>query len=69
MKWRKSYTLVLVAVVVLSSAAAWYVWGPRETPAGQPGLADLTVENLPAFQKQFNDDADKVRLVVLLSPT
>lgn len=69
MKWRKSYALVLAAMVVLSSAAAWYVWGPRETPAGQPELAELTAENLTGLQRQFNDDADKVRMLVLLSPT
>lgn len=69
MKWRKSYALVLAAMVVLSSSAAWYVWGPRETPVGQPELAELTAENLAGFQRQFNADADKVRLLVLVSPT
>lgn len=69
MKWRRSYALILLAVAALGSAGAWYVWGPRATPEGQPELAELTAENLTTFQKQFNDDADKVRLLVLLSPT
>jgi hypothetical protein len=37
-----------------------------KTPAGQPPLRTLTVE---AFQDAFNQDADKTRVVALLSPT
>ena len=39
---------------------------PRQVPAGQPQLATLSVAD---FQKQFNDAADQVRIVTLLSPT
>jgi hypothetical protein len=47
----------------------WYYWGSSRTPPGQPPLTSLTASNLDQFQRQFNDAADRVRLVLLLSPT
>lgn len=42
--------------------------GPRHAPEGQPPLA-IIAGDLSAFQKSFNDAADTLRVIVLMSPT
>jgi hypothetical protein len=60
----------LVAVLgVLLGAFAWYRWAERHTPAGQPPLVTLDAAALDTLRSEFNAHADKVRIVVLLSPT
>ena len=60
-----------VAVVVIAAfgALAWYAWGPSHTPNGQPPLRTLANNDIYAFKDSFNDAADRVRIVLLLSPT
>ena len=48
---------------------AWVAWGPSHAPAGQPPLVSLDAANFTQLQKVFNDDAGKIRVVALLSPT
>lgn len=59
----------LVVVIVALFALAWYAWGPSHTPQGQPALASLTNENFSSFKKSFNEASDRIRVVLLLSPT
>jgi hypothetical protein len=68
---RRSLLLLLFIFIVaaLAGAFAWYLWGERHTPAGQPPLATLSAASLETFRSEFNSHADKVRIVVLLSPT
>jgi cytochrome c-type biogenesis protein CcmH/NrfF len=56
-----------VAAVVL--AFAWYMFAARYTPAGQPPLATVQQGSLAELRTDFNRHADKVRVIVLLSPT
>jgi hypothetical protein len=56
-----------LAAIVL--AFAWYLFAPRYTPAGQPPLATVQQGSLGALRADFNQHADKVRVIVLLSPT
>ena len=58
--------VVVVAVILL---AAWLAWGPAYSPAGQPALVSLEPGNFNQLQEAFNSDADKIRVVALLSPT
>lgn len=61
----------LLFLIALAGAfwAAW-AWLPtRRTPTGQPALVYLTGENLSTFQAAFNNASDRLRLVLLLSPT
>lgn len=53
-----------VALVVV-----WYFWGWSRTPKGQPALTSLTPSNHNQFKDEFNNSADRIRLVLLLSPT
>jgi hypothetical protein len=57
---------ILVGVALLYAGCAS---GPAHTPQGQPPLATIAGSDLAAFQKAFNDSAETVRLIVLLSPT
>jgi hypothetical protein len=62
------YILRLV-IALLAVGMYWYYWGSSRTPPSQPPLTSLTPSNLDQFQRVFNDAADRVRLVLLLSPT
>ena len=66
---RRSLVLVLFLVAALAGGFSWYLWGERRTPAGQPPLAALSAASLDTLRSEFNSHADKVRIVVLLSPT
>ena len=66
----KTRTLVIVVLLAgLFGAFGWYRWAERHVPAGQPPLATLDVASLDTLRSDFNAHADKVRIIVLLSPT
>jgi hypothetical protein len=65
----KNQKYALLLLLVPMSLVGWYLWGFNRTPHGQPPLTSLTPNNLGAFKRQFNDAADRTRLVLLLSPT
>jgi hypothetical protein len=64
---KTKYGLLLAAVAVVPLFVSWYFWG--SAPQGQPPLTSLTSKNLDQFKREFNDAADRERLVLLLSPT
>jgi hypothetical protein len=66
---RRTLLLVLLALALIGSGFAWYLWGERRAPAGQQPLATLRAAGLETLRSEFNSHADKVRIVVLLSPT
>jgi hypothetical protein len=45
-----------------------FLWSDR-TPAGQPPLTYLRLNNTDEFKHQFDAAAENARLVLLLSPT
>ncbi len=55
----------IIAVLLI----IWYVWLSKGTPPGQPPLTSLTQNNLDQFKLEFNNAADRARLMLLLSPT
>jgi hypothetical protein len=63
----KKVIVAVAAAVVL--AALWHTFGPRTTPASQAPLASLSVAALQDFQSEFNQNADRTRVILLLSPT
>ena len=66
----KTRTLAIVVLLAaLLGAFGWYLWAERHVPAGQPPLATLDSASLQTLRGEFNAHADKVRIVVLLSPT
>jgi hypothetical protein len=65
----KIRALFIAILAVLFGAFAWYLWAERHAPAGQPPLATLDTVSLDTLRGEFNAHADKVRIVILLSPT
>ncbi|PYU99529.1 MAG: hypothetical protein DMG10_24625 [Acidobacteria bacterium] len=66
----KRFFAVLAAILLVVFLLAGYLaFRPRHTPAGQPSLLSINSETLPEFQRQFNEAAGAVRVLVLLSPT
>ncbi len=66
---KKTFSILGGVVGVAVLLAAWMAWGPSQAPAGQPPLVSLDAANFSRLQNAFNDDADKIRVVALLSPT
>jgi len=61
--------LFIAILAALLGGCAWYLWAERHTPAGQSPLATLDTVSLDTLRGEFNAHADKVRIVILLSPT
>ena len=67
---RKHVIYGLVAVV---GAIVWfvvyYLYLGSTAPTGQQPLVRLDSSNIDSLKKSFNESADSVRVVVMLSPT
>lgn len=64
---KAKYALLFAAVAVVALFLGWYFWG--SAPRGQPALPSLTPANFEHFKQEFDNTADRARLVLLLSPT
>jgi hypothetical protein len=65
---KKSIAILAASAVVLLLVAV-YLWGPSKVPPGQQPLLVLSEANFTQFEEAFDQHADSLRLVVLLSPT
>ena len=66
---RKASIFVIAVAAIVLAAAAYFNAGGHNAPANQAPLANLTTQSLEGFRADFNRAADRVRLVLLLSPT
>jgi hypothetical protein len=66
MKARSVVGAVLTALLI---AAAMYLYGGSQTPAGQPPLRNVTAENVADIRNEFNAANGDVRVLLLMSPT
>jgi hypothetical protein len=66
---RRAVTIALatLAVVALALGIRWY-FGGHQVPAGQSPRAELTGDGLVSLKAEFNQSADGVRVILLLSP-
>ncbi len=60
--------LLGTAAIILLLAARFYFSG-HQVPAGQPPLAEMNSESLAILKSDFNQNSDRLRLILLLSPT
>ena len=65
----RRFAIPLGVVAVLAAAMLWYIYGERRVPEGQPPLATLNASSLESLRADFNRDADRTRIILLLSPT
>ena len=61
--------ILVYVIAVLAGAMLWYLFGPRHVPPGQPPLGILSASSLEALRADFNRNADRTRVILLLSPT
>jgi len=59
--------MVVVGAIVLF--VVYYLYLGSTVPTGQQPLVRLDNSNLESLKKSFNDSADSVRVMVMLSPT
>ena len=69
MKAKKIIYIALVPVLALALFAIFYLYVGSSVPAGQQPLVHLHPSNLDSLKKSFNESADSVRVMVMLSPT
>ena len=67
---RKRVVYGLVAVIGgIILFVVYYLYLGSTTPTGQQPLVRLDNSNIDSLKKSFNDSADSVRVMVMLSPT
>jgi len=62
------YGLIAVACAIVLFVV-YYLYLGSTAPAGQQPLVRLNDSNIDSLKKSFNDSADSVRVIVMLSPT
>ena len=65
---KRTWSIVLAAVIVAILAAV-YITRTGHAPAGQPSLVEMNGSTLSALKAEFNQTSDKLRVILLLSPT
>ena len=60
--------LLIVALAALAGIA-WFFFGNRKAPDGQPALVHLNAATLEAMRGEFNAASGQTRMLALLSPT
>ena len=65
---KRAWSIVLAAIVVVILGAVYFT-RTGHAPAGQPALAEMNGSTLPTLQAEFNRTSDKLRVILLLSPT
>jgi len=67
---RKHTIYGLVAVVgVIVLFVVYYLYLGSTAPTGQQPLVRLDNSNIESLKKSFNESADSIRVIVMLSPT
>jgi hypothetical protein len=61
--------LWLAILLAIATTVAYVRFVRPEAPAGQPPLTTIDAAALQTLRTEFNEAADKVRIIVLLSPT
>jgi hypothetical protein len=64
----KTALVLATAAIILIVVARFYFSG-HQAPAGQPPLAEMNSTSLAILKSDFNQNSDRIRLILLLSPT
>lgn len=64
---KRGWSVTLAAVVVVLGGI--YFTRTGHTPANQPPLVKMNGSTLSALQAEFNQTSNKLRVILLLSPT
>jgi len=67
---RKRIILISVAVVIAAALlVGYYFYLGSTVPSGQQPLVRLNSSNIGSLKNAFNESANSVRVIVMLSPT
>lgn len=66
---KKFMIIILAIVAVFLGVLALYLYAGSTVPAGQQPLARLNESNFSSLKDAFNESANSVRVIVMLSPT
>ena len=65
---KRTWSIVLATVVVLILGGIYFT-RTGHAPASQPPLVEINDSAFSALQAEFNRTSDKLRVILLLSPT
>jgi hypothetical protein len=65
---KRTWSIVLAAVVVVLLGAVYFT-RTGHAPVGQPSLVEMNGSTPSALQAEFNRTSNKLRVILLLSPT
>ncbi len=65
---KRTLSIVLAAAVMVILGAVYFT-RKGHAPASQPPLVEINGSMLSALQSEFNRTSDKLRVILLLSPT
>ena len=65
----RRFAILVGVIAVLAAAMLWYLSGDGASRPGQPPLGILSASSLETLRADFNRDADRTRIILLLSPT
>lgn len=60
---------ILVVVALALFGIAYYLYAGHSTPKGQPPLTSFSGDDVAPLKAAFNNSADSIRVLLLLSPT
>ncbi len=66
---KKLLALWGLTMSAILGASLWYLFGPGTVPEGQPPLLSIDSASVARLQADFNQAADRIRVVAILSPT
>lgn len=67
---KHSFLIVALALsLLLVGVGGWFVLTDQRVPSGQASLTSLDNASVDVVKDQFNRSADRIRIVLLLSPT
>jgi hypothetical protein len=65
---KRTWSIVLTATVVVILGGIYFT-RTGHAPATQPPLVEMNGSTISALQAEFNRSSDKLRVILLLSPT
>lgn len=65
---KRKWSIVLVAALVVILGGIYFT-RTGHAPAGQPALVEMNGSMLTVLRSEFNRTSDKLRVILLLSPT
>jgi hypothetical protein len=65
---KRTWSIVLAAALAVILGAVYFT-RTGHAPVGQPALVEMNGSALSALQAEFNRTSDKLRVILLLSPT